>query len=145
MGSRGPSEPQLQVFEQALRERGWVTGQTFVIEYRSAEGKLERLPVLAAELVALKVDVIMAPSTAAAVAVKQVTTTLPIVSVTIPVSSGLVTSLARPGGNVTGLAFFSAELVGKCLEQLKQAVPGVSRIAALWQPGGQGERTERDC
>jgi putative ABC transport system substrate-binding protein len=144
MGSRGPSEPQLQVFEQALRERGWVTGQTFVIEYRSAEGKLERLPVLAAELVALKVDVIMAPSTAAAVAVKQVTTTLPIVSVTIPVSSGLVTSLARPGGNVTGLAFFSAELVGKCLEQLKQAVPGVSRIAALWQPGGQGERTERD-
>jgi putative ABC transport system substrate-binding protein len=139
-GNRGPSEHLLQAFEQALGERGWVTGQNLVIEYRSAEGKAERLPAFAAELVALKVDVIVAPSTVAAVAAKQVTTTLPIVSVTIPVTSGLVTSLARPGGNVTGLAFFSPELVGKCLEQLKQAVPGVSRIAALWQPGA----TEKD-
>jgi putative ABC transport system substrate-binding protein len=121
-----------------------VEGRNLVIEYRSAEGKLERLPVLAAELVALPVDVIVAPSTAAALAAKQVTGTLPIVSVSIPLTSGLVTSLARPGGNVTGLAFFSPELVGKCLEQLRQAVPAASRVAALWQPGGQGDRTEKD-
>ena len=117
-----------------------------MIEYRSAEGKLERLPALAAELVALKVDVIVAASTLAALAAKQATRTLPIVFAAAgdPVTSGLVTSLARPGGNVTGLSFFSPELVGKCLEQLKQAVPEVSRVAVLWQPGGPGERTEKD-
>jgi putative tryptophan/tyrosine transport system substrate-binding protein len=131
-------------FLQGLRDLGYVEGRNLVIEYRSAEGKLERLPVLAAELVALQVDVIVAPSTAAALAAKQVTGTLPIVSISIPLTSGLVTSLARPGGNVTGLAFFSAELVGKCLEQLTQAVPAATRVAALWQPGGQGERTEKD-
>jgi ABC-type uncharacterized transport system substrate-binding protein len=133
-----------EAFRQELRDLGYVEGRNLVIEYRSAEGELERLPALAAELVALKVDVIMAPSTVAALAAKQTTSTLPIVSVTVPVSSGLVASLARPGGNVTGLAFFSPELVGKCLEQLKQAVPRVSRVAALWQPGGQGERTESE-
>jgi putative ABC transport system substrate-binding protein len=134
-----------QAFLQGLRDLGYVEGRNLVIEYRSADRKSERLPALAAELVALKVDVIVAPSTVAALAAKQATRTLPIVSVAIPVTSGLVTSLARPGGNVTGLAFFSPELVGKCLEQLKQAVPGVSRVAALWQPGGgQGERTEKD-
>src|SRR4029450_13047397 len=119
-------------------------GQNLVMEYRSAEGKIERLPALAAELVALRVDVIMAPSTVAALAAKQTTRTLPIVSVAIPAGSGLITSLAQPGGNVTGLAFFSPELVGKCLEQLKQAVPRVSRVAALWQPDGQGDRTEKE-
>jgi putative ABC transport system substrate-binding protein len=133
-----------EAFLQELRDLGYVEGRNLVIEYRSADGKSEQLPALAAELVALKVDVIVAPSTVAALAAKQATRTLPIVSVAIPVTSGLVTSLARPGGNVTGLAFFSPELVGKCLEQLKQAVPGVSRVAALWQPGGQGERTEKD-
>jgi putative tryptophan/tyrosine transport system substrate-binding protein len=86
----------------------------------------------------------VAPTTVAALAAKQATRTVPIVSVSIPLASGLVSSLARPGGNVTGLAFFSPELVGKCLEQLKQAVPGVSRVAALWQPGAQGERTEAE-
>jgi len=133
-----------EAFLQELRDLGYVEGRNLVIEYRSAEGKSEQLSALAAELVALKVDVIVAPSTVAALAAKRATRTLPIVSVAIPVTSGLVTSLARPGGNVTGLAFFSPELVGKCLEQLKQAVPGVSRVAALWQPGGQGERTEKD-
>src|SRR2546426_4361419 len=133
-----------EAFLQELRDLGYVEGRDLVIEYRSAEGKSEQLSALAAELVALKVDVIVAPSTVAALAAKQATRTLPIVSVAIPVASGLVTSLARPGGNVTGLAFFSPELVGKCLEQLKKAVPGVSRVAALWQPGGQGERTEKD-
>jgi ABC transporter substrate binding protein len=100
-----------EAFLQALRDLGYVEGSNLVIEYRSAEGKLDRLPALAAELVALKVDVIVAPSTVAAVAARQVTMTLPIVSVSVPVASGLVTSLARPGGNVTGLSFFSPELM----------------------------------
>jgi ABC-type uncharacterized transport system substrate-binding protein len=133
-----------ETFLQALRDLGYIEGQNLVMEYRSAEGKIERLPALAAELVALKVDVIMAPSTVAALAAKQTTRTLPIVSMAIPAGSGLVTSLAQPGGNVTGLAFFSPELVAKCLEQFKQAVPRVSRVAALWQPGGQGERPETE-
>jgi putative ABC transport system substrate-binding protein len=136
------SGPVDQAFLQGLGDLGYVEGHNVVIEYRSAGGKSERLPALAAELVSLKVDVIVAPSTAAALAAKEATRTLPIVSVTVPVSDGLVTSLARPGGNVTGLAFFSPELAGKCLEQLKQALPGVNRVAALWQPGGHGERTE---
>jgi putative ABC transport system substrate-binding protein len=132
-----------EAFSQGLRDLGYVEGRNVVIEYRDAEGKLERLPALAAELVALKVDVIVAPSTVAALAARQATGTLPIVSVAV--TSGLVTSLARPGGNITGFSyFFSPELVGKCLELLTQAVPGVSRVAALWQPGGQGERTEKD-
>jgi putative tryptophan/tyrosine transport system substrate-binding protein len=133
-----------EAFLQALRDLGYVEGRNLVMEYRSGEGKSERLPALAAELVALKVDVIVAPSTVAALAAKQATRTVPIVCLSIPVTSGLVTSLARPGGNVTGLAFFSTELVGKCLEQLKQAVPAANRVAALWQPGGQGERTETE-
>jgi putative tryptophan/tyrosine transport system substrate-binding protein len=117
-----------------------------VIEYRDAEGKFERLPPLAAELVALKVDVIVAGGTPQALAAKQATRTVPIVFAAAgdPVTSGLVTSLARPGGNVTGLTGLGPELVGKGLEQLTQAVPGVSRVAALWQPGGQGERTDKD-
>jgi putative tryptophan/tyrosine transport system substrate-binding protein len=136
----------LEAFRQGLRDLGYVEGRNLVIEYRSAEGKPERLPALAAELVALKVDVIVAPGTLGALAAKQATRTLPIVfPVAVdPVTSGIVTSLARPGGNVTGLSFFGPELVGKCLEQLKQAVPGVSRVAVLWQPGGLGERTEKD-
>ena len=133
-----------ETFRQALRDLGYVEGRNLVIEYRSAEGRSEQLPALAAQLVALKVDVIMAPSMAAAVAAKQATSTVPIVSVTVPVSSGLVTSLARPGGNVTGSAFFAPQLVGKCLEQLKLAIPGASRVAALWQPSRQGERTETE-
>jgi ABC-type uncharacterized transport system substrate-binding protein len=137
----------LEAFRQGLRDLGYVEGRNLVIEYRSAEGKLERLPALAAELVALKVDVIVVGGTLVALAAKQATRTLPIVfaAVADPVSSGLVTSLAQPGGNVTGLSLLAPELVGKCLEQLKQAVPGVSRVAVLWQPGGGlGERTEKD-
>jgi putative tryptophan/tyrosine transport system substrate-binding protein len=135
-----------EAFRQGLRDLGYVEGRNLVIEYRSAEGKLERLPALAAELVALKVDVIVAGGTPAALATKQATKTLPIVftAVADPVTSGLVTSLARPGGNVTGLSVLLPELVGKCLERLKQAVPEVSRVAVLWQPGGLGERTEKD-
>jgi putative ABC transport system substrate-binding protein len=135
-----------EAFRQGLRDLGYVEGRNVVIEYRDAEGKYDRLPALAAELVALKVDVILAGGTPQALAAKQATRTLPIVcaSVADPVGSGLVTSLARPGGNVTGLSNLLPDLVGKCLEQLKQAVPGVSRVAVLWHPGNLGERTERD-
>jgi putative ABC transport system substrate-binding protein len=135
-----------EAFLQGLRDLGYVEGRNLVIEYRDAGGKFERLPALAAELVALKVDVILAPSAVAALAAKQATRTLPIVFAGVPgpVTSGLVTSLARPGGNVTGLSALTPELVGKCLEQLKQAVPGVSRVAVLWQPGALPERTDKD-
>jgi len=147
LGDKPAASPHLrEAFRQGLRDLGYVEGHNLVIEYRDAAGKLERLPALAAELVALKIDVIVAVSTPAALAAKQATRTLPIVftAAADPVASGLVASLARPGGNVTGSAFIDPELVGKCLEQLKQAVPGVSRVAVLWQPGGQGERTEKD-
>src|SRR5438552_13456582 len=122
-----------EAFRQGLRDLGYIEGRNFVIEYRSPEGKPERLPALAAELVALKVDVILAAGTPQALAAKQATRTIPIVfaGASDPVGSGLVTSLARPGGNVTGLSLLSTELVGKCLEQLTQAVPGVSRVAVL--------------
>jgi len=135
-----------EAFRQGLRDLGYVEGRNVVIEYRDAEGKFERLPALAAELVALKVDVIVAGGNSLARAAKQATRTLPIVfaSVSDPVGSGLVTSLARPGGNVTGAAILSPELVGKRLELLTLAVPGVSRVAVLWLPGALGERTEKD-
>jgi putative ABC transport system substrate-binding protein len=135
-----------EAFRQGLRDLGYLEGRNVVIEYRDAEGKFERLPGLTAGLVALKVDVIVAGGTPAALAAQKATRTLPVVFAGPgdPVTSGLVTSLARPGGNVTGLSSFAPELVGKCLEQLKQAVPGVGRVAALWQPGGLGERTDKD-
>jgi putative ABC transport system substrate-binding protein len=136
-------------FRQGLRDLGYVEGRNVVIEYRDAEGKLERLPALAAELVALKVDVIFAAAaTPAALAARRATRTLPIVFVAVsdPVAVGLVTGLARPGGNATGLSILSLtpDSVGKCLELLTQAVPGVTRVAALWQPGQLGEQRERD-
>ena len=133
-------------FRQGLHDLGYVEGRNLVIEYRDAEGKPERLPALAAELVALMVDVIVAPNTVGVLAAKQATKTIPIVfAVTAdPVASGLVTSLARPGGNATGLSILAPELVGKRLELLIQVVPRVSRVAVLWQPGGLGERTEKD-
>ena len=135
-----------EAFRQGLRDLGYVEGRNLVIEYRDAEGKLERLPALAAELVALKVDVIVTSTTVGVLAAKQATKTLAIVFAAVgdPVASGLVTSLARPDGNVTGLSALSPELIGKCLELLKQAVPRVSRVAALWEPGVLGERTDKD-
>jgi putative ABC transport system substrate-binding protein len=143
---RAASPHLIEAFRQGLRDLGYVEGRNVEIEYRDAEGRPERLPGLAAELVALKVDVILAGSTPQALAAKQATRTLPIVfaSAPDPVTSGLVTSLARPGGNVTGLSNIAPELVGKRLELLKQAVPGVSRVAVLWQPGGSGEHTGKD-
>jgi len=135
-----------EAFLQGMRDLGYVEGRNLIIEYRFAQGSLDRFPVLAAELVALKVQVIVAPPTPAAEAAKQATKTIPIVFAGAgdPVTSGLVTSLARPGGNVTGLSSLSPELVGKGLEQLKHALPEVRRLAVLWHPGGQGERLQRD-
>jgi putative tryptophan/tyrosine transport system substrate-binding protein len=135
-----------EAFSQGLRDLGYVEGRNLVIEYRSAEGNLDRFPALAAELVTLKVEVIVAASTPPALAAKRATSTIPVVfaAAADAVASGLVTSLAHPGGNVTGLSFLAPELVGKCLEQLKQAVPRVSRVAVLSHPGALGERTERD-
>ena len=123
----------LEAFLQGLRDLGYVEGRNVVIEYRDAEGKLKRLPALSAELVELKVDVIVASAgTLVALAAKQATGNIPIVFIAVgdPVTSGLVTNLGRPGGNVTGLSALSPELTSKWLELLKQAVPGVSRVAS---------------
>jgi putative tryptophan/tyrosine transport system substrate-binding protein len=135
-----------EAFRQGMRDLGYVEGRNLTIEYRDAAGKLERLPALAAELVASKVDVIVATATPHTLAAKQATKTIPIVFTALadPVTSGLVTSLARPGGNVTGVSFLAPELVGKRLELLKQAVPGIRRVAVLWPPGDVPERTARD-
>jgi len=128
---------QLEAFRQRLRELGYVEGKNIVIEYRYAEGKLERLPDLAAELVRLKVDVIVTAG-AAASAAKKASATIPIVfpNHADPVGSGLVSSLARPGGNITGLSLMAPDLDGKRLELLKETFPMVFRVAFLWVPGG---------
>jgi putative ABC transport system substrate-binding protein len=146
LASNLTNQSPLEAFRQGLRDLGYDEGRNVVIEYRDAQGKLEPLPALAVELVALKVDVIVASSTAAALAAKQATTVVPIVFATVPdpVGTGLVTSLARPGGNITGLSNLNADLVGKGLEYLTQAVPGARRVAVLSQPGAFGERTERE-
>jgi len=125
---------------KAMRELGWVEGQNLVIEDRWAEGRIERFPALAAELVRLKVDVIVTLSWPAAVAAKNATTTIPIVIVGAgdPVGTGLVQSLARPGGNVTGVGDLATELSAKRLELLKEAVPTLSRVAILWNAGDSG-------
>jgi putative tryptophan/tyrosine transport system substrate-binding protein len=142
------SSPALRdAFLQGLRDLGYVEGRNVVIEYRDAEGKLERVPALAAELVALKVDVIfVGGGTRVSLAAMQATKTIPVVFTGVgdPVTSGLVTTLARPGGNVTGLSSLGPELVAKRLELLKQAVPGVDRVAVLFLPGALGERTDKE-
>jgi len=129
-----------------LRELGWVEGRNIAIEYRWAGNREERLPTLAAELVRMKVDVLVTASTPAAWAAKRATTTIPIVATFVadPVGSGLVVSLARPGGNVTGVTTLSSGLVAKRLELLNHVLSGASRVAILWQPGVYGERTIHD-
>ncbi len=130
----------LEAFRQGLRELGYVEGQTIAIEYRFGEGRPERLPALAAELVRLEVDVIVTGAPPAPEAARQATSTIPIVfAVTSdPVAEGLVASLARPGGNITGLATMAPELVGKQLELLKEVAPKVSRVAVLQNPSHHG-------
>ena len=132
----------LEAIRLALRELGYVEGQNIAIEYRYAEGKLDRAAELAAELVRLKVDIIVAAGGALPIrAAMNATKTIPIVMVgggSDPVKAGYVESLARPGGNVTGLTLLSGELVGKRLELLKEAVPKVARVAVLYDPSFPG-------
>jgi len=125
-----------QAFQQGLRDLGWVEGHNIVIEYRYAEGKVERLPDLAAELISLNMQVLVVDGTAGAEAAQHVTRTVPIVMLwgTDPVEGGLVASLARPGGNITGLAGPSGEFTGKQLQLLQEVVPKLSRVAVLWNP-----------
>jgi putative tryptophan/tyrosine transport system substrate-binding protein len=128
--------PRIAAFRQGLRDLGYIEGQNFVIEYRYAEGKSDRLPALAADLLRLKVDVIVAPGTGPVSAAKKATRTIPIVMVNAadPVGDGFVSSLAWPGGNVTGLSNIAPDLSGKRLELLKEAIPKASRMAILWNP-----------
>ena len=123
----------IEAFHQGLRELGYVEGKNIVIEYRYAEGKLDRLPALAAELVRLKVAVIVTGGGVITRAAKEATSTIPIVMTSDPdpVGSGFVASLARPGGNITGLSNFATELSGKRLEILREVVPKLSRVAIL--------------
>ena len=133
----GPdSDPMLAIVRGKLAELSYVEGQSIRFEYRGAYGHVDRLPSLAEELVHLNVDVIVAVATPEVQAAQQATRKIPIVMVAVvdPVTSGFVASLARPGGNITGLSLLSAELSGKRLELLKEVVPGVSRVAVLWNP-----------
>ena len=127
----------LEGFRQGLRDLGWVEGRNIVVEYRWAEGRFDRLPGLAEELVRLKVDVIVAPSSIYVGPAKRATSTIPIVFAghADPVGSGHVASLARPGGNITGFSIIMSETSAKSLELLKEAVPGLSRVAVLWDSG----------
>ncbi len=130
----------VEAFRRRLRELGYVEGKNIVIEDRYAEGKNERLPDLAAELVRLKVDTIVTIGPNTTLAAKKASGTIPIVmaSAADPVGTGLVSSLAQPGGNITGLSLMAPDLDGKRLELLKEAVPKVARVAFLWQPGSTG-------
>jgi len=123
-------------FREGLRDLGYVEGRNILIEYRWADGKYERFPALIAELAALKVDVIVTAGTPAALAVKKTTPSIPLVMVAVgdPIGVGLVASLARPGGNVTGLSSIAPELEGKRLELLRDVVPKLSHIAVFWNP-----------
>jgi putative ABC transport system substrate-binding protein len=127
----------VEVFRQEVRKLGWIEGKNITIEYRFAEGKADRRPELAAELVRLKVDLIVVTSTGSALAAKRATTTIPIVMTSSgdPVGAGLIASLARPGGNVTGFSSLGVQLNTKRLEILKDAVPKLARVGVLHQPG----------
>jgi putative ABC transport system substrate-binding protein len=138
-GSADRERPYLDALRQGLRDLGWVEGQNIAIDARFAEGKTDQLPSLAAELVRRKVDVIATWSTPAALAAKRATTTIPIVigSAADPVGSGIVVSLARPGGNITGWTHLGLDLRAKYLELLKEAVPKAIRFGVFWNPTNQ--------
>ena len=135
--TRESVEKALAAFLLALRNLGWIEGKNLLIEYRWAEGNVERLPALAAEMVRLKVDLIVAPATSAAAAAKKASSTIPIVMLfpSDPVAAGLVDSLPKPGGNVTGTTFTPGPAIyGKQLQLLRESVPHASRVALLWNP-----------
>ena len=142
-GSGDPNTPfgsQVEAFRQGLRDLGYIEGKNMVVEYRSAEGEVDRVPRLVAELVQLKVDVLVSGNFATIRAAKQAIKTIPIVIVTAqdPVAAGLVDSLARPGGNITGLTRLTRELSGKRLELLKEIVPKISRVGVIWDTNAPG-------
>src|SRR5712692_2265352 len=131
-----PPKPWVEAFQQSLRERGYVDGQNVVVEFRFTDGSFDHLPRLAEDLVRLKVHVILASAAPPALAAKKATTSVPIVFVNVfdPVELGLIASLGRPGGNITGLALTSADLAGKRLELLRGLVPKLRRVAVLLEP-----------
>jgi putative ABC transport system substrate-binding protein len=135
----GGEQERADGFRLGLADHGYVEGRNIIVEWRYSEGRADRLPGLAAELVRLPADVLVAEGTAAAGHLKDATTTIPIVIVggASPVEAGLVASLARPGGNVTGLTNISRELIGKRLELFKAAVPGLARVGLLWNPADE--------
>jgi putative ABC transport system substrate-binding protein len=145
-GNRADNDRCLQALRRGFGERGYVEGKTHALEVRWSEGRQEPFPQLAGELVGLKVDVIVSFVSEAHLAVKQATGTIPIVMAvsTYPVEQGLVASLARPGGNVTGVATFTPELMAKRVQILKEAVPVLSRLAVLRQPGHRNDLIVRD-
>ncbi len=142
--SAAADAPRLQAFRQGLRELGYVEGQNIIVEYRHQDREFERLPDVAAELVLLNVDAIVAVTTNAALAARKATGTIPIVfmGVTDPVAAGLVATLARPGGNSTGITNIAAALTGKRLAFLKETIPNVTRVAVLWDPQAPGSRPQ---
>jgi putative tryptophan/tyrosine transport system substrate-binding protein len=133
---RGGGNPGQEIIVRMLRDLGYVQGKNVAFEYRFADNRLDRVPILADELVRLKVDVLITPGTPGALALKKATHTIPIIftDVTDPVASGLVDSLARPGGNLTGFTSVEAVLAGKRLELLKETIPKLLRVAVLWDP-----------
>ena len=139
-----PPDPYIEAFQQGLRELGYAEGRNIEIEYRWAEGRDSRLPALAADLVRLKMDVIVASGAAPVLAAKQATATIPIVMPVIgdPVRLGLVASYARPGANVTGFAVQNDELAGKWVQLLKEALPNLSRVALLADPASEGQQVK---
>ena len=132
----------LEAFRHGLRDLGWVEGQNIVIEYRWTEGRFDRLPSLVEELVRLKVDLIVAPTSVYTGAAKRATSTIPIVfaSHADPIGSGHVASLARPGSNATGLTIVMSETMAKSLELLKGTIPGLTRVAVIWDPATPSHR-----
>ena len=138
--SASADAPRVEAFRQGLRDLGYVEGQNIAIDYRHEDRMFERLPDLAAELVRLKVDVLVAVTTNAALAAKNTTRTIPIVflGVSDPIAAGLVDSLPRPGGNSTGITNIASVLSGKRLELLKETIPKLSRVAVLWDPQAPG-------
>ena len=135
-GSYSSGDPRVEALRRGFRELGYAEGRNLAFEFRWADGNADRLPALAAELVKLKVDAIVTQGTQATDAARRAVTTIPIVFAVAgdPVGTGLVSSLARPGGNVTGLTDIAPEIAGKRLELLREAVPGITRIAVLWNP-----------
>jgi putative ABC transport system substrate-binding protein len=142
VGAPSPPGPNVEAFRRGLRELGYVDGENIMIEFRYAEGKPDRIPSLVAELVQLKVDVLVSGDDPTIRVAKQATKTIPIVMVINqdPVATGLVDSLARPGGNITGISRLTRELGGKRLELLKEVVPGTTRVGILWDPSSEGSK-----